>query len=365
MAGMGERRISNGVRDGWGLRVISVAMLVGAGLAAWWQGPLEEAAPEPTQATRTTEARDVDAAAFTNARPGDCLTWDVAADGTVSNFTVVGCEEEHRYEVAERINLENVEPWIGYFGEDAPEPDQATLAQLRDSVCREPVRRYLGGKLDPNGRLIAAPILPPSSSWADGDRTLLCGVQPTGPDGSPTQITGKAADVDQANTVEVGECVALDDSGALRPTDCAEPHLLEAVGLVDLSDEFPGRTPTIDEQNEYLNQVCVTAAEEYLGGEEALYQSTLLPFWMSIAPESYDAGTRSVNCWLMKDNGYDGFASLAGSAKGEFTINGQPPVPPPPRNPLREDGGAPAPPPTAPGAGAPTGTVDGAGATGN
>lgn len=65
----------------------------------------------------------------------------------------------------------------------------------------------------------------------------------------------------------------------------------------------------------------------------------------------------------MKDNGYGGFSSLAGSAKGPFTINGEPKVDPPPRNPLREDG-APQPQQTAPGAGAPTGSVDGQNATG-
>lgn len=363
MVAMAERRIKNGMRDGWGLRVTSVAMLVGAGLAGWWQGPIDAPEPEPTEQTRETKAKDVDAAAFTTAQIGDCLTWDIADDGAVSNFTVVGCDEEHRYEVADRVDLRNVEEWVGQFDEDAPEPDQDTLLQLRNWVCQDPVLEYMDGKLDPMGRFVPAPILPPSKSWADGDRTMLCGLQPTAPDGTPAQATGRAAEQDQANVVQVGECVALDDSGGLQPIDCAEPHQLEAVGLVDLRATFPDRTPTIEEQNEHLNQACVAAAEEYLGGNEALYQSTLLPFWMTISPESYDAGTHSVNCWLMKDNGYGGFSSLAGSAKGPFTINGEPKVDPPPRNPLREDG-APQPQQTAPGAGAPTGSVDGQNATG-
>lgn len=362
MKGMAERRIKNGMRDGWGLRVTSVAMLVGAGLTAWWQNPFDAPEPESTPPSRETTVEDVDAAAFTNANVGDCLTWDIADDGTVSNFVVVDCKQKHRFEVADRVDLRNVEAWIGDFGDDAPEPDQDALLQLRDWVCQDPVLAYMDGKLDPSGRFVPAPILPPSTSWAEGDRTMLCGLQPTAPDGSPTQISGRVKEADQANVVDVGECVALDDSGGLLPVDCAEPHLLEAVGVFDLRDTFPDRTPTIEEQNEHLNEACVAAAEEYLGGEEALYQSTLLPFWMSIAPESYEAGTHSVNCWLMKDNGQDGFASLAGSAKGEFTINGEPKVDPPPRNPLREEGDPPQ--QTAPGAGAPTGTVDGSGATG-
>ena len=62
MVAMAERRIKNGMRDGWGLRVTSVAMLVGAGLAGWWQGPIDAPEPEPTEQTRETKAKDVDAA---------------------------------------------------------------------------------------------------------------------------------------------------------------------------------------------------------------------------------------------------------------------------------------------------------------
>ena len=73
---------------------------------------------------------------------------------------------------------------------------------------------------------------------------------------------------------------------------------------------------------------------------------------VDVAPESFTAGTRSVNCWVMKDNGVGGFSTLTGSATGDFLIDGAPPAEPPPRNPLREDGQA-----TAPGAGAPTGSA--------
>ena len=334
---------------------MSVAMLVGGGITAYAVGPAELPEEQPrTTGTDGTDTRvlDVDAAAFTNAQVGDCLTWDIADDGTVSNFVVVGCEENHRAEVADRVDLEDVESWIGYFGEDASEPGTESLVQLRDWVCHDPVVEYLDGGFDPSGRLVVTPILPPSISWADGDRTMLCGIQATDPGGAPAEVVGRAADIDQANVVEPGECVALDDSGGLIPVDCAEPHLLEAVGLVDLNEQFPDGAPTVQAQNDFLDNVCVSAAQDYLGGEEALYQSTLLPFWMTIAPESFTAGTRSVNCWVMKDNGVGGFSTLTGSATGDFLIDGAPPAEPPPRNPLREDGQA-----TAPDAGAPTGSA--------
>lgn len=334
---------------------MSVAMLVGGGITAYAVGPAgiaDDPANPPGTGGTDTRIRDVDAAAFTNAQIGDCLTWDIADDGTVSNFVVVGCDEKHRAEVADRVDLENVESWIGYFGQDAEEPGTESLVQLRDWVCHDPVVNYLDGKFDPTGRLVVTPILPPSISWADGDRTLLCGIQATDPGGSPAEVVGRAAELDQANVVETGECVALDDAGGLIPVGCDQPHLLEAVGLIDLNREFPDGAPSVQEQNDFLDNVCVTAAQDFLGGDEALYQSTLLPFWMTIDPESFTVGTRSVNCWLMKDNGAGGFSTLTGSAKGEFLIDGAPPAEPPPRNPLREDGQA-----TAPGAGAPTGSA--------
>lgn len=338
---------------------MSAAMLIGGGATAFALGPAETPTdPAPPGDGTDTRVRDVDAAAFTNAQVGDCLTWDIADDGSVSNFVVVGCEEKHRAEVADRIDLENVEAWIGDFGPDAEEPGQDALLQLRDWVCYDPVVNYLDGRFNPNGRLVVTPILPPSVSWADGDRTLLCGVQATAPGGAPDEVVGRAAELDQANVVEPGVCVAIDESGGMAPVDCSEPHLLEAVDKIDLGAQFPDRTPSVQEQNDHLDSVCVAAAENYLGGEEELYQSTLLPFWTSIEPEIYDAGTRSVNCWLIKANDAGGFSTITGSAKGEFLIDGAEPTPPPPRNPLREDGGQ----DRAPGAGAPAGGAPAGGA---
>lgn len=45
------------------------------------------------------------AAPFTTADVGACLTWDIAEDGTVSNFQQASCDGEHRFEISARENL--------------------------------------------------------------------------------------------------------------------------------------------------------------------------------------------------------------------------------------------------------------------
>ena len=67
--------------------------------------------------------------------------------------------------------------------------------------------------------------------------------------------------------------------------------------------------------------------------DDQLYKSTLQPLWATIPANSWDRGSHSVNCSLMfNDNGHLG--TLAGSVKGQFTINGQPPAERPDRAPI-------------------------------
>ena len=92
----------------------------------------------------------------------------------------------------------------------------------------------------------------------------------------------------------------------------------------------------VEQQNEYLNEVCTNAARDYLGGDDALYESTLTPFWNTLQQQSWDAGSRSVNCALTYGQPGGSFATLNGDVRQGFTINGQPPAKQPPRNPIRQ-----------------------------
>ena len=331
----------------WGGRTLVTAMLLGGAISAGVLhfSPVEIATDAPaassTTTTTTTSEVDQEIAAFTSARAGMCLNWNLAEDLNVSNFRVVPCEEPHVYEVAKRLTMADAVQDLGEYGPGAAYPTEQELILLQNRVCHRAVDEYLEGKYDGEGRFASTPIVPPASEWEKGDRTLLCGIQVLDEDGQTMQIVGPAKGQEQARVFEAGRCVTLDEIGAIRRVDCTEDHLLEATGIVNLRDHFPDTQPSAQQQNDLLARECVTLAENYLGGEENLYNSTLLPFWTSLSDASIQAGSRAVNCWLMKDNGAGGFSTLRGYANESFTIDGQPPVPPPPRNPLREDAAQP------------------------
>lgn len=279
------------------------------------------------------------AAPFTTADTGACLTWEITADGSFTNFGQTDCAGAHRYEVASRENLAAYPS--SEFGPNAPAPDITRQAQLREELCKGPTMEYLKGQFDPLGRYSIAPILPPAEAWTAGDRTMLCGVQVAGENGVPMKTQGRATEQDQSRAHPAGACVLVDAAGSTRTVDCAQDHSFEVTKEINLKEQFPDRTPTVEEQDKLLQSQCLATAQEFVGGEDALYNSTLQPFWTTINTNSWIGGSHTVNCALFKPNNKGTFAVLAGSAKGPFTIDGGPPPPQPSRNPLR----APAPKP--------------------
>ena len=176
---------------------------------------------------------------------------------------------------------------------------------------------------------------------------MLCGVMEQSPDGKSIENTGKVAEQDQSRTFKNDECVRVDGANT-TVVPCEEDHSWQVISTVNLSQQFPDAFPSIDAQNEYLNGVCTEQARNYLGGDDALYKSTLTPFWTTQQQQSWDAGSRQVNCALTFANKGGGFAHLNGDVRKQFTIDGQPPTKMPERNPLRpEAGGSPAPQPPA------------------
>lgn len=348
-AAINDTNASGTSRGSWGMRALSTAMLVGAaGMAFALQvgaiepptGPLGGGGTSSSvTSSTTTSIVDQETTAFTSATAGDCLNWNLAADLNVSDFRVVPCSQPHAYEVAKKLNLSDYEEYSGQYSKTAAYPTAENLIALQNGVCSETVTEYLNGKYDPQGRFITAPIIPSPSQWEKGDRTFLCGIQVVDEDGKTARMAGPAAGQDQSRVFDGGRCVTLDENGSIQQVPCTEDHLMESTGIVNLRDHFGDYAPTDQEQNDVLAEQCVTLAQNYLGGDDALYNSTLLPFWTSLSPESVNAGSRSVNCWLIKDNGQGGFSTLNGHANESFTIDGQPPVAPPPRNPLREEQG--------------------------
>ena len=327
-----------------GLRTVLVATLAGAlgvgtyavatGYAESDRTGADTARTAPQSAATATEEPTP---SFTAADRGTCLTWDVGADGAVTGFTETDCNNEHRFEVSSREDL-NTYP-TAEFGPNAQAPNPTRQAQLREELCQTASVRYLNGRYDPAGRYSIAPILPPAEAWERGDRTMLCGLQETDSEGTPILTTGHAADQDQARVAEPGTCEVTDEAKNLRAVDCAEPHHIEVTDIVDLAPVFADRTPSPEDQDKHLGAVCAKAAENYLGNEENLYQSTLQVYWGTISAQAWDGGSRSVNCGLIAPK--DGkFASITGTAKDgrdAIKVDGQTPAAPPERRPLREE----------------------------
>lgn len=278
----------------------------------------------------TTNSSEVAAASFTTADVGSCLTWDTV-DGMVTNFQQVDCALDHRFEVTAREDLGTYPS--SEFGANAPRPNQTRQAQLREELCLTPTVSYLSGSYDPVGKYSIAPILPPQELWDAGDRTLLCGVQVTDDAGNVVTSRGRAVDQDQSRIFAAGDCIAIDAANATRRVDCTEPHQMETTAVEDLLAVFPTGVPSIADQDAYLRERCTAAAHDYLGSEEALYRSTLQPFWTTVPANSWAGGSHSANCTLVFADG-DNFATLTGSATGEFLINGAAPKERPDRPPI-------------------------------
>ncbi|MHA6600376.1 septum formation family protein [Corynebacterium coyleae] len=320
------------------LRAFLIATLAGT-VGAGTYGLTADSSGSADQAGGSSTSSSVaEAASFTTADAGSCLTWQVAEDGTHTNFEQADCAGEHRFEVAAREDLATYP--TSEFGPEAPLPNQTRQAQLREELCGAATLRYLDGKYDPNGRYSIAPILPPADAWQNGDRTMLCGLQETDSNGEPVLTSGRVADADQARVFEAGECVAIDAANSLSVVPCGEPHQLEITSRVNLAKHFADHTPSVEEQDKFLGDVCTQAAQDYLGSEEALYQIALRPFWTSQTPAAWEGGSRSANCALMFSRPEGQFANLTGSAtqgREHLLIDDAPPPARPERRPLRSE----------------------------
>lgn len=317
-------------RSATAVRILLVGALVStAGVGAYSFSSQNEGSSKQSQSRPSSDSK-ASAASFTTADSGSCLTWKDGA-GKITNFEQADCAGEHRFEVSSREDLRAYP--ASEFGDEAPMPDLTRQAQLREELCLNPTIQYLKGTFDQMGKYSVASILPPQDAWSKGDRTLLCGIQATDDKGALIPTSGRAAEQDQSRIFRPNECVLVDAASATRVVDCGAEHQLEITAIVDLQPVFPEGTPSLEQQDKHLQQVCTQAAQDYLGGDDPLYFSTLQPFWTTLPENSWAGGSRSVNCALVFGQDRK-FATLAGSAKTGFTINGQPPASPPVRAPI-------------------------------
>jgi hypothetical protein len=265
------------------------------------------------------------------ATPGTCLMW---SRGDAADTEVVDCAQPHLFEQAGSVTLAG----------DMALPDDRQWRQLVNERCEPVVVQYLGGKFDPDGRYRVGALKPSPSKWADGDRELRCGVQSASRSGALLPLSGRAADSDQAAVQEPGTCLAIDGRTIGDPVDCAGPHAVETVGIVELSEKFPDAFPAVGDQDAYLQPQCAQIANEYAGSADAISAKGLTVYWDNITEESWNAGSRKVNCnlaALLPDR--SGFAPVTGPVKGDVVV-GDKPAPPVTNTPGSPSPGTPAPP---------------------
>ena len=177
---------------------------------------------------------------FDNAKSGDCLNWP---DRTPDAAEVVDCKDEHRFEVAESVDMRTF-PGSEY-GPDAAPPSPARIQQISQEQCQVAVRRYLGARFDPNSRFTVSMMWSGDKAWRQsGERRMLCGLQLPGPNNQQLAFQGKVADIDQSKVWPAGTCLGIDPTTNQPtdiPVDCAAPHAMEVTGAVNLAEKFPGR----------------------------------------------------------------------------------------------------------------------------
>src|SRR5690348_2107604 len=202
-------------------------------------------------------------AALNRASTGECLMWP---DTTPESARVVNCGDDHKFEVAESIDMRTF-PGSEY-GPNAAPPTPARIQQITQEQCEAAVRTYLGPKFDPNSKFTVSLLWPGDKAWRqNGDRRMLCGLQLPGTSNQQQVFKGKVADVDQSKVWPAGTCLGI-DSATNQPTDapvdCATPHAMEVTGTVNLGEKFPGGLPAEPDQDGFIKDSCTKMTDAFL-----------------------------------------------------------------------------------------------------
>jgi putative regulator of septum formation len=258
-------------------------------------------------------------AAF-SAPPGSCLDWTTADAG---DARTVDCAGKHLFEVIGTVDLTTT------YGPAAAFPTDQAWHSVVQKQCTPLADEYLAGRFDPFGRFAVGALKPSQPGWRAGDRKLHCGLQVNARSGALFHVVSSAKGTDQSNVHEPGTCLGIDGVDVGDPVDCAQPHAVEVVGNVDLGILMPAAEyPPEPKQDDVLAGACTKLADEYAGKPGLVAEKKLTVYWDSLKQESWEAGTRKVDCKLgalLPDK--SGFAPITGGVRGAVQI-GAAPAPP-------------------------------------
>lgn len=290
-----------------------------------------------SQLTRTpsTGLSSVNSAAsnttFAKATAGDCLMWP---ENIPDAITIVNCDDEHRFEVAESVDMRTF-PGTEY-SPDAPAPSATRIQQISLEQCQPAVQSYLADKYDPNSKFVISMLWPGEKAWNhSGQRRMLCGLHlPTHlaePQNRYDISTGNVVDTDQSKIWPAGTCLGINPTTNQPtdiPVDCTAPHATEVTGSVNLAEYFPGELPAETDQDQIIKDRCSRITDSYLDPVK-LRNTTLTLIYSTITLPSWTAGSHHVTCSIGATDDEQGWATLVNSATAELLINGRPPIAPP------------------------------------
>ncbi len=233
-----------------------------------------------------------------NAKFGECLMWDQAAEaGNLRRTGVVPCDQPHLMQVSEPIDLRT--KYEQY-------PTDREFGAVSDDDCQANNERLLGGALDPNGSVFATSIFPTQEGWAAGDRILWCGLArrskfATGRlvDRLPPFNNPLTANTQQFDYAE-GDCLGV---GNLVDS-CDELFTVQISGSFRI-DGAEG-VPQVFDRDAWAalaGSRCEEQGRRFLGiapgvglGRWELGGGFVASGWRPIGPESWQAGARVVWC---------------------------------------------------------------------
>lgn len=176
---------------------------------------------------------------------GDCLV-DLTNDSTNSPVQVP-CDQEHRYQVADRILL--TEPEF---------PGAMALADRALADCTLAFTSYIGAA--PGfARYLPGYLAPTATDWENPkNRVLTCLVEALNP-----PITGSAQGDALLFPVK-GQCTGPQDVAVteLKIVDCASKHYYEVFAAKKLTMK---KAPSDKEFAKLFNEVCVTGFKKFVG----------------------------------------------------------------------------------------------------
>ena len=257
---------------------------------------------------------------FANAKTGDCLNWP---DNAMETATIVDCTDDHRFEVAEAVDMR------AFPG--------ASSARCRPAVAgaypadhlravRAGGRALPRAKYDPNSRFSISMLWAGDKAWKHaGERRLLCGLQlPRAPNNQQLVFKGKVADVDQSRCGPRAACLASTHhqsaqrrAGRLLGAACHGSHRER-----EPRREVPGGLPVDADQDAFIREVCNSLTDACLAPVK-LRDTTLTLIYNTVSLPSWTAGGRQISCNIGATLGNGGWATLINTAKGPLLVNGR------------------------------------------